>query len=509
MGVRAILSQCNMPFWFDVASKLADEHGWDIRYWIGNPKNEKKVRERFPKAIFHSAVDARFAIAPPEWKGIRLAAIDKKILGHLSPHESMVYRMMEGFGLSFRDRVQQYYSLLRYWIAVLELVKPDIVLFPVSPHVLYDYVLYLLCELRGIKTIMFQFTSLPRLIFATGSIEEGSSPLVDKYQKLLTTPKSECVQLSKYSEEYMNNLLSAGKGGMSPVLKYRLENDGNAKSKYNLYHRISQMVKRQTSNVSKAMLMIKVFLKLQRNSVDPKHKQMYKATGLQYLNSFFGEKRRKRLYGYYNRVSKEVTLDKPYVYVALHSQPERSTKPDGGVFIDQFLIVDMLSSMVPDGWEVYVKEHKGQYKFKRAELGRTKYFYDDIVSLHNVKMLPLSMESYELIDNAEAIATVSGSSGWEAVIRGKPAMVFGNAWYRGCEGVFHTTTKRACKDALEKISSGYNVDRKKVKLFIKALETVGIEAYITRIHEKITKIPYDQNVSRITEAIRNSYNGLN
>jgi hypothetical protein len=52
-------------------------------------------------------------------------------------------------------------------------------------------------------------------------------------------------------------------------------------------------------------------------------------------------------------------------------------------------------------------------------------------------------DSFDLIDRSLAVATTGGTAGIEAVARGKPVLLFGDAWYRNCPGVYRV---RNCKD---------------------------------------------------------------
>jgi capsule polysaccharide modification protein KpsS len=53
---------------------------------------------------------------------------------------------------------------------------------------------------------------------------------------------------------------------------------------------------------------------------------------------------------------------------------------------------------------------------------------------------------FYLIDNAVATVTVSGTIGWESVIRGTPTIIFGRAWYEDMIGVFKIKSKRDLQD---------------------------------------------------------------
>ena len=44
----------------------------------------------------------------------------------------------------------------------------------------------------------------------------------------------------------------------------------------------------------------------------------------------------------------------------------------------------------------------------------------------------------------------------------KPVLVFGYPWYRDCHGVFMVKDADSCKEALDAIARGYQVDQQKV-----------------------------------------------
>jgi len=46
---------------------------------------------------------------------------------------------------------------------------------------------------------------------------------------------------------------------------------------------------------------------------------------------------------------------------------------------------------------------------------------------------------------------VTGTAGWEAIVRGTPALVFGDPWYKHAPGCFSTKTRDALQSALHAI----------------------------------------------------------
>lgn len=138
-----------------------------------------------------------------------------------------------------------------------------------------------------------------------------------------------------------------------------------------------------------------------------------------------------RLYRCYCTLSVPVRFDQPYYVFFLHYQPEGTTLPYGLAFSQQWLAISRLRMALPAGVQLVVKEHPGM--FLRGMLRpsvRDCYFYDAIASLPNTVLADINQDSFDLIDHAEAVVTITGTAGFQALARGKPVIVFGAAPYR-------------------------------------------------------------------------------
>ena len=217
--------------------------------------------------------------------------------------------------------------------------------------------------------------------------------------------------------------------------------------------------------------------------------------------------RRKRwLLRRYRRLSRPVDLSVPYVYVALHFQPERTTSALGGAFANQLLMVDLIARTVPPGWRVYVKEHPSQFYPKFAgERGRFPGYYEGLARIPGVHLVPLTLSPFDLIDGARAVATVTGSSGWEALARGVPVLLFGfGAWYKDVEGAFYVPTEAACRAAFDRLRNGYTIDETQLRRFMRAVDRVAVRAdmgYRTP-DELESGIGHDESVNALTGALK-------
>jgi len=132
-------------------------------------------------------------------------------------------------------------------------------------------------------------------------------------------------------------------------------------------------------------------------------------------------------------------------------------------------------------------------------------FYNRIVSLPNVQLISITSSNFDLIDNSKTVVTITGTAGWEAVVRGKPVLIFGHAWYKFCEGVFFIQSEKDCREAFVKIQSGFTIDKELVHLFLAIVQQIGVNAYVEPAFAKIVNFSPDQNVTRLVDAIRSFY----
>jgi len=507
MRVNAIFSECSLPLWIDVADNLTKRYNWNPCYWIGDPDFGKQVKKKFPNIVYHSNLDAVRGIPSTECINLQLPAIDQPLIRNLSFAETIALRMMNRMDrnnyFSFDEREHLYYTYLKYWSAVLDRFKPQVVLFSVSSHLIYDYVLYTLCKQRHIHTIIFEQTALDGWIFPEEHFEVGSEQLKSMYTTMKTSWEqgNHTMKLTKQATEYLSRLSSDYSTAQPFYMK-------DQEAKKNLPKYLIKKLLESPDNIPQ-MIRKGKYLFSRGHYIKEKGKNIRQSDmyGWKYLFcKIEGIQKKNMLVKHYAIMEKPVDFNQPYLYYPLHYQPENTTSPLGEVYADQLLIVDILSKSIPVGWHVYVKEHSSQWHPKlHGECSRTSEFYDDVVSFPNVQLIPLSTSNFDLIDHAKAVVTVTGTAGWEAVVRGKPALIFGHAWYKFCEGVFYIESEHDCKEAVAKIHSGYSVNKDLVKLFLSAVQQISINAYVDPSYENIVDVSIDQNISRLVDSIQKFY----
>jgi len=478
------------PFWFEVADQLLEQHGWQPIYWVaytGELDLGRLVQERYPGIIFHPYIDAVKSIPAPPFAGERLTPLDRELLEALALCEKIAINMMDRMdaldSFGYHARLRHYYRLLRYWSTVLDEVQPDIVLFKDIPHVVYDYVLYELCRLRGIETIMFHVSNLRRIWILTDQIF-GENEVVKRYQELLTNPPDGEVVLSPPSEQYLKSFQASEYENIPRFVRFVERADYRADPRAKKWYQKVVDFKHYGHYFQKnwALLRRKFTPPLNYLKVAGKGAEESYMSWFQYRKFVIRSRRKMRhLAGYYEELTREVDFQRPFVYVALTFQPEANSSPKGGLFADVRLMVDLLASCIPEEWVVYVKEHPSQLARNwafRAQAARNEAFYDDLTKIPKVQLVPISTSPYALIDHARVVATLTGTSAFQAVNRGKPAFIFGYPWYKGCEGVFHIQTQKDCLQAIEQVQKGLAIEPNNIRMFIHALEQVGVSDYI-------------------------------
>ena len=129
--------------------------------------------------------------------------------------------------------------------------------------------------------------------------------------------------------------------------------------------------------------------------------------------------------------STESFANKAFVYVPLHLQPELTTDPLGGKYGDQALFIEMLRLKLPPDIAIVIKENPKQ-EFE----SRSQFFWQRLRRLPETYVVDPGVNTYFLLHQSAAVATITGTAGWEGVLAGKPVVVGGAAWYQDLPGVW-------------------------------------------------------------------------
>lgn len=481
--MNLLCTEFSDPEWIEVIGRVVAKTGARALYWTGAASRESIVRARFPNVIFHENLLAVRGVPTDDWQPSVQHSPDGRTLDALLPYQAMALKMMDrmdpsGSSFSYEERLRHYHRLVSYWGATLDELKVDAVLMPIAPHMVYDFVLYGLCKIRNIPTLLFDRTALPGMVLAMDSYAGGSPALRARYYERMASP--EPVTLSDESTAYLKRLRGNFNQGMAPNFKLKMSRLGLSSekgiAKPSLFHIIKHEMKGIYQNLLRQRLRVpRTYVKVKGLAPEDGTVGHFGY----YLNRWRGILTKRVLMKQYERLQVNPDLNVPYIFVALHFQPERNTVPIGGHYADQLLLVAQLSRALPAGWKIYVKEHSWQLQpYSRGQHGRTAWFYSDVAALPNVQLIPMGMSSFDLIDRSRAVASVSGSVGWEGVNRGKPALIFGDAWYQACAGVYRVDTEQALEAAMRAVVAGVQVEPVSIEKFVAALEDVALQAVL-------------------------------
>lgn len=124
-----------------------------------------------------------------------------------------------------------------------------------------------------------------------------------------------------------------------------------------------------------------------------------------------------------------------YCLFALHYEPERTSLPDGLPILFQPDAVAIASAIIPEDTTLIVKEHYSQVSSAlRGFLGRSPATYDLLASYSNVEFASIDGYLSDLVDRARCVFTLTGTIAIESALKGVPVGYFGTPWWEGMPG---------------------------------------------------------------------------
>ena len=405
------------------ASEAVVNAGGVLVAWVARSKHMATIRAAAPNVRFFAAGGA--ARGRSDVGDVWFAPEEEENLLYLLDRESSYENHLESS--------QRRLEVLAWASELLAEVYADAILFSDVPHNVFSYCLYLLCRRAGTKILFFRLGPAPHLFSFGDNIESG---LIDTHADgaSRTRKVAGAKTPSDASLSYVKKLRKEYAAAAPSYMKAQ-------KAKATLAGRIDAVVKNLTS-AGPVVTTKKAVATLRRQRL----KDVYEETA-----------------------TDNPRLDLPFVAVFLHLQPERSSIPEGGRYAQQYRMVAALSQALPDGWRLFVREHPSTF-MAGPKLVRGPWAYQGLSQLPGVSLVSTKVSPFTLIDNSRCVATITGTVGFEAVARGKPAVVFGSAPYVGCGGVFRVRNSSEIRDALSAIKEGAAPDANAAELFLHEFE---------------------------------------
>ena len=450
---------------------LREKHNWEPILFTGHKDQSQSFKESYPNALLFDEMALRKGQFDYSEIGTEVP-IDHEIIDNLSKYSSNFFNWVEdtsGWNFSFSERRRHYYDLLKFWVTVIKNLKPDIFIAYTWPHVTSDYALYLLCKyhfsipvlyidiipyLEGNNRVIGISMEDPSLVFNDTYLSSGESVISQPVKDYLSRQRSAKAMSPKYVTTYLQDL------------------DKSAKQKWKKRITLLRMILTLSAFKKSGMAFKKNKMPLDSVKSEMSNIEYY------WFKYKLARKVRmlKKLYIKYESLPNP--KDK-YIYFAASHQPEVNSNLTAGAYEDTFLVVDMITAAIPDDWFLYYKEHPNVFKEDdKGGLERSKEYYDKLKSYSKVKIISPEINTFNLIDDSQAVCSVGGTVGWEAVIRNKPSLVMGSIWYQSCKSIFKIHSYKDVLDAIKKIKEGYLPDEKDVNRFAQAIYSVSEQGLI-------------------------------
>jgi hypothetical protein len=484
-----------------VVDYLKSKHDWDPVFFLESGELGKFSEKNYSNIQFRSMnalSKGRFDLS----KIGHPVPIDTKIIEALSKYEFNVLNLMDdstNWNFSYIERRRFYYEILTYFNTVIHHLKPNLYVSYTWPQSVIDYSLYLLCKHHYSIDFLFldPVPHLDEYYYSIGnSLEDLSAAFKEKYF-------SGICRLSSETEKYINNIKSPTATVPVAVGDYYKKAEFRKGFQYRSFVKLIIMFL-----LGQAFREVPSAWKKNQYPIDSPLSKM------NYFDYFWFRERirrqNKKLYKIYDVFTKKPDLNRKYLYFASQYQPEAVTSPNAGVFEDLFLAMDILSASVPEGWVIYYKEHPSI--FIEADMGartRNLHYYKKVSSYSNIIMVPYNYSTFDLIDHATAVSTVCGTTGWEAIVRGKPSIVFGRCWYSACKSVFMVNTLGEACEAIKKIENGYLPDQKDVAQYAEAVyqsshaQLIALDDFNNNLKKSPNPVKYE--MERIAKAFHKAY----
>lgn len=388
--------------------------------------------------------------------------VDTKLLEELSPYLYETLKMMDRWNIyDYESRWRYYVNLVGFWNKYLDKNQINLFVHHDIPHEVSDYILYTLCRVRNISYVgnwhaMFRGTCwLHNDVYAPfKALQEA----YDNQKDVNLTSKEEEVY-----KKYVSNGCSEHPYYMKEALK-KLKEYSGIKTKLKAIKERWRMLFRIMYHAHEFAVSDWRFVR----EVIMDFSDFYR----EYVT----------LYNYYEENCTVPNFQEKYFYVPINYQPEATSSPCGGGYVDLILYIKMLDACLPEGYYLYVKEHPATLEYSHVyHSSRSDIFYDELLGLKHVKLMSLKTSTFSLMENAIALATLTSTAGMEGIFKRKPCLCFGNAFYQVAPGCIKINTMEECQAAVNQVVNGEIViEDDDLKRFIKAVFKTRVEAVCQR-----------------------------
>lgn len=280
-----------------------------------------------------------------------------------------------------------------------------VVWFAHTPHFPWHIVFFHVCRQLGVPVYIFKRTQMPDGMFFDTDLVCGRAPL---------RPAAEPIQAQSW-------LATLG------------EVSGRLKRSHEINRRAEAAAFRGLGPGQKWKLMRRFF---RARHEYREHHYFRQPWWRLYRYALRRDRERRADLAYLSRHARAEAPAAPYIYFALHYQPERTTVPEADFYHDQLRAITALARALPEGWVLAVKEHPRQLGDRRPDLRCLHYgrrpLYQGIAEIDNAVLMDAFAPAADLIAGAKLTASCNGSSVFEGLKQGIPGLTFVETWHSAC-----------------------------------------------------------------------------
>ena len=521
--IRTLYIKSITHHWLNIAEHLQKDHGFEPTCWISNKSAlEKEAQNRFTGTVILQHKEA-LHVETPDWFNAKADCSDAKFLRENARHEDIFYNMIDRWSgnvksISMEKRRTYYTAMADYWFALYQTLDIECVVLPTIPHRLYDYMAYIVAQYLGIPYIMLNKAN-DMLIDENGN-RRGVTTFADDIfdqSKIVRELSNKKRKPSKDLQRYLDTL---NQDYESNIPSYMREKQQRKKP-------ISEQIRTHIRNyipttirlpfhVIKHLATKRSFKNTKLVFPYRKHKDQPLVDNQNVIDAIYEhEAVKKRTYDakqWYEENAVTADLKQKFVYFAPHFQPERSSTPDSDICQWSELMIEIIAGSIPDDWKIYYKEHPSNYREPiMPDNNRSIGHYKNLQALApQLVFIRMNQDPFSLIDNAQCVATGTGTSSWQAITRGIPSMIFGTSWYEDAPGIERISTIEGAKKFIKKVQNGYKIDFEEITQYLCKFEEVSGD-YTWARHkieydeEKLKKAPRKGTIKDLSDDINTMY----
>jgi len=395
--------------------------------------------------------------------------IDRQSYTTFSAFEGETLRMMDRlrdrgpkypFEDNFNTRRKMFIKYCSFWSQYLKKNEISHIIFNGLPHEVYSFVLFKIAKSLKISTLILhpEKVGIPR---KTDGVNFEFYPQKTMHQRLFYVSESiEDVGVWNLSQRIKEASKNFG---------FELVNGDPLSAVVETFnHSTAQPIKiiRQSS-------LLRLFKELKNVSKRPREIYLF------LCRAFLSNLQRRE----HSKIAKSSESHQNVVIFFLSYQPEESSSPRAGIFVEQFVAIKSVADSLPDGWILRVREHPDQYGRRRP---RARGFLREISDLSRVSIVPLEETVNDSFDGVRAVVGITGTSCIEAWFRKIPLLLFGEMFLKNAPGVFFIETLADIRDAFEKIQYGIEFRQVEIDEFI---SWTSENSYVGSLHKVDSSLP--------------------